>query len=68
MIEMQEQLEPSTTLSWKFFTPAAEVGWLHTERRELESEDQLAPSKGPRTVIPSAIFSIEVYDWTLVEW
>lgn len=68
MIEMQEQLEPSTTLAWKFYTPAAQVDWLHTEKRELESEDQIAPSKGPRTVIPTAVFSIESYEWTQSEW
>lgn len=70
MIEMQEQLEPSTTLAWKFYTPAASVDWLHTERRELESEDQIAPSKGQRTVIPTAVFSIvsSVYAWTEAQW
>jgi hypothetical protein len=72
MIEMQEQLEPSTTLSWKFYTPAAQVDWLHSEKRELESEDQIAPSSGPRTVIPTAIFTISgvsgTYTWTEVQW
>jgi hypothetical protein len=73
MIEMQEQLEPSTTLAWKFYTPAASIDWLHTEKRELESEDQIAPSKGPRTVIPTAVFTIgtggvAVYNWEQVGW
>lgn len=70
MIEMQEQLEPSTTLAWKFYTPAASIDWLHTERRELESEDQVAPSKGPRTVIPTAVFTVQtlIYNWTEVQW
>ena len=59
MIEMQYQLEPST-----------KIGWLHTERRELESDYQVAPSKGPRTVIPTAIFSVvtSLYEWTEVQW
>jgi hypothetical protein len=73
MIEMQEQLEPSTTLAWKFYTPAAQVDWLHSEKRELESEDQIAPSSGPRTVIPTAIFTISgggtgTYTWTEAQW
>lgn len=68
MITMQPQIEPSTTLSWKFYTPTTFVGWLHTEKRDLQDEDQIAPSKGPATVIPSAVFSIESYIWQEVEW
>lgn len=68
MITMQPQLEPAASLSWKFYTPPAIVGWLHTEKRDLQDEDQIAPSKGPSVVIPSAIFSIESYPWETVEW
>ena len=70
MIEMQEQLEPSTTLSWKFYTPAAQIDWLHGENKVLESEDQIAPSSGPRTVVPTAIFTVvsAVYSWTEAQW
>jgi hypothetical protein len=68
MITFQEQLGPATSLSWKFYEAPASVDWLHTESRQLESEDQIAPSKGPRTVIPSAIFSISAYVWSSLEW
>lgn len=72
MIEMQEQIGPSTTLSWKFYTPAAQIDWLHGENKELESEDQIVPSSGPRTVIPTAIFTITGvagnYTWTEAQW
>jgi hypothetical protein len=70
MIEMQAQLEPSSTLQWKFYTPTAEIGWLHAETRELQSDDQVFPSSGTRTVIPTAVFSIvtSVYNWTVSEW
>lgn len=70
MIEMQEQLEPSTTLSWKFHTPATQIDWLHSEKRELDSEDQIAPSSGPRTVIPTAVFTVTsgTYTWTEAQW
>lgn len=57
MIEMLDQLEPTTV-----------IDWLHSERRVLSSQEQLRPSKGPRTVIPTAVFTIEAYEWTEVEW
>lgn len=70
MIEMQEQLDPAVKLQWKFYTPAAQIDWLHGENKVLASEDQIFPSSGPRTVIPTAIFSVvtSVYSWTEAQW
>jgi hypothetical protein len=70
MIEMQEQLEPTTKLQWKFYTPAAQIDWLHGENKILGSEDQIVPSSGPRTVIPTAVFTVvsAIYSWTEAQW
>lgn len=68
MITLQPQLEPSATLGWKFYSQPATVDWLHTEQRYLQVEDQIAPSRGPVTVIPSAVFTISAYVWDEVEW
>lgn len=68
MITLQPQLEPATSLDWKFYKPSAVVDWLHTEQRYNITEDQKAPSKGPITVIPTAVFTISTYAWNQVEW
>lgn len=68
MIVLQPQLEPTVVLEWKFYTPPAVVDWLHTEQRYLQTEDQLAPSRDPITVVPSAVFNIDTYVWTEAEW
>ena len=70
MIEMQEQLDPAVKLQWKFYPPAAQIDWLHGENKVLASEDQIFPSSGPRTVIPTAIFSVVTgtYTWTEAQW
>lgn len=68
MIQLLEQLEPAVTLSWAVYEPLAEIGWLHGENKELTSPDQVAPSRGPASVIPTAIFSLETYPWEVVEW
>jgi hypothetical protein len=70
MIEMQEQLDPAVKLQWKFYPPAAQIDWLHGENKVLASEDQIFPSSGPRTVIPTAIFNVVTgtYTWTEAQW
>lgn len=68
MIDMLAQLEPATKLSWKAYTPSAQIDWLHGEKRELISEEQEFYSSGPRNIIPQAIFSVEEYLWNQVGW
>lgn len=68
MINMLDQLEPAVKLSWGAYTPAAQIDWLHGEKRELISTDQIAPSNGPVSVIPSAVFSLETYPWEVAGW
>lgn len=68
MINLLEQLEPATKLTWTHYSPAAQIDWLHGENKENISSDQIAPSRGPASIIPSAVFTIETYLWDLVEW
>jgi hypothetical protein len=57
MITLQNLLEP-----------AAKIDWLHTEQRALK--DQAYSATGPRTVIPTAIFTVSAATetWEAVEW
>lgn len=68
MIFLQEQLPPPVTVSFVEYVQPAKISWLHAEHRDLISEDQIRPSTGPASVIPTAIFSIEEYLWSGVEW
>lgn len=68
MIQMLDQLEPATKLSWGAYTPSAQIDWLHGEKRQLISQDQVIPSSGPASVIPSAVFSLVTYPWEVVGW
>ena len=68
MIEMLAQLEPATTISWKHFIPGAQIDWLHGERKDLISDEQVFYSSGPSNIIPQAIFSIEEYLWDQNGW
>lgn len=55
MITLQDQLEPS-----------AEIGWLHAEK--IISKDQIVPSSGTRSVIPTAVYSLAEYVWESSQW
>ena len=68
MIVMQEKLEPAVSLSWAVYKPPAQIGWLHAEQRDLITEDQVFPSSGPVSVIPTAIFTVAEYEWSEVQW
>lgn len=68
MIVLQELLESTTKVDWAVYKPPARVGWLHAEQRDLISPDQRYPATGLRTVIPTAVFSVEEYLWEVVEW
>lgn len=68
MIVLQEKLESEVLVNWAVYKPIAQIGWLHAEQRDLITEDQVFPSSGPRSVIPTAIFSIEEYLWEQVQW
>lgn len=68
MITLQQQLEPSVKLIWLHYTPATVIDWLHSERRELINDDQVVPSTRPRETPLSAIFNVNAYTWTEVEW
>jgi hypothetical protein len=70
MIFLQEQLEPASKILWgKSFTPLAQIGWMHTSNREFITEDQIKPSSGPASVIPTAIFNVNSFEnWDEVEW
>jgi hypothetical protein len=68
MIVLQELLQPTTTVDWAVYKSPAKIGWLHAEQRDLTSPDQRYPATGPRTVIPTAVFSVEEYLWEVVEW
>lgn len=65
---MLAQLEPQTTLFWIGFTPAAQIDWLHGERKEPISEEQVFYRSGPTNIIPQAIFNIETYLWEQSGW
>lgn len=68
MIVLQELIEPTTKVDWAIYEPPAQIGWLHAEQRDLISTDQRYPATGPRTVIPTAVFTLEDYVWEQVEW
>lgn len=70
MITMQDQLEPAVRIDYAAYVPAVIIDWLHGEKRELYSQDQIVPSNGPTNVIPTAVFTIggQQYDWDLTEW
>jgi len=71
MITFLSQLEPAASIDWKFYKPPASVVWLHPETRDIESEDQRAPARGPAEIIPTAIFTIATgaaYEWSQIGW
>lgn len=68
MIELLDRLEPDASISWGSYVFSAQIDWLHSDKRVLESPDQVYPSSGPRTIVPTAIFSVETYEWDLVAW
>ena len=68
MITFQNQLEPSVKLTWVHYKAPAEIDWLHSERRELISDEQVLPSERPREIPLSAIFNIDEYIWTEARW
>lgn len=68
MIELLDRLEPAAKISWATYTLPAQVDWLHSDRRVLENPDQVYPSSGPSTIVPTAIFSVEIYRWETVGW
>jgi hypothetical protein len=68
MIELLDRLEPAAKISWATYTLPAQVDWLHSDRRVLENPDQVYPSSGPSTIVPTAIFNVEIYRWETVGW
>jgi hypothetical protein len=71
MITFLSQLEPAASIDWKFYKPPASVVWLHPETREIESEDQRAPARGPAEVIPTVIITAVTglpYEWDQLGW
>lgn len=68
MITLLNQLEPEVTVTWAPYTTAAQIDWMHSDKRVLETEEQVYPSSGPATVVPTAIFTISTYDWSGLEW
>lgn len=68
MITLQEQLEPVTTLELLHYTFPTVIDWLHSERRELITDEQKVPSTKLRETPLSAIFNVNSYEWTGVEW
>lgn len=70
MIFLQEQLEPPAKISWAgAYVPPAQIGWLHSSNREFLTEEQIRPSTGPASVIPTAIFNMAGFDtWDEVQW
>ena len=68
MIELLERLEPAAKINWATYVFPAQVDWLHSGKRVLENSDQVYPSSGPSTIIPQAIFSVEIYNWETVGW
>lgn len=68
MIELLDRLEPAAKIAWTTYEIPAQVDWLHSDKRVLENPDQIYPSSGPSTIVPTAIFSIETYEWDQVEW
>lgn len=68
MIELLGQLDPAVNVSWAVYNMPVQVDWLHSGKRELGSIEQVYPSSGPGTVVPTAIFSIETYSWDTVGW
>lgn len=68
MITFQDQLEPSVKLTWLQYTPEVVVDWLHSEVRNLITDEQKIPSTKLRETPLSAIFNIDSYVWTEAEW
>ena len=68
MIELLERLEPNAKIEWASYSLPAQIDWLHSDKRVLENPDQIYPSSGPRTITPTAIFTVETYLWDSVGW
>jgi hypothetical protein len=70
MIFLQEQLEAPSRILWgKAYVPPAQIGWMHSSNREFITEEQIKPSSGPASVIPTAIFTVTASDtWKEVQW
>ncbi|MGA1773151.1 MAG: hypothetical protein ACO387_03475 [Flavobacteriaceae bacterium] len=68
MITFQEQLGPEASLTWLHYTAPAQIDWLHTERRELITDEQRLPAEKPREIPLSAIFTVGYYEWEEVDW
>lgn len=68
MITLQDRIQPVVTLEWQSYKGLAVVDWLHSERRELLVDEQLVPSQKLRETPLSAIFTINSYLWTEVDW
>jgi hypothetical protein len=68
MIELLDKLEPAAKISWATYAFPAQIDWLHSDKRVLENPDQVYPSSGPRTITPTAIFSVQTYEWDSVAW
>lgn len=52
MITYYPALEPEAKIDWVYFTPEKPSG----------------PVSSFPNVVPTAIFSLDVYEWDLVEW
>ena len=68
MIELLDRLEPAATIGWATYTLPAQIDWLHSDKRVLGSVDQIYPSSGPTALSPTAIFSVEIYEWDSTGW
>ena len=68
MITLLDRLDPAAKISWGSYTLPAQVDWLHSDKRVLDNPDQVYPSSGPSTIIPTAIFSVQTYSWDSVGW
>lgn len=68
MIELLDRLKPPASVAWAVYTMPAQVDWLHSDKRVIDNPDQVYPSSGPSTIIPTAIFSIETYEWEMAGW
>lgn len=68
MIQLLERLEPEVKVSWTTYSIPSQVDWLHSGKRILENPEQVYPSSGPASIIPTAVFNINTYDWDSVGW
>jgi hypothetical protein len=71
MIDLLARLEPTAKVAWSAYTMPAQIDWLHSGKRVLESPDQVYPSSGPGTVIPTAIFTVDAgatIEWMEIGW